>query len=185
MDQKTNNNGNRDARYRLFLKLFRENEDYLFGFVMKLLPNFAIAEDIMQETMMIMWQKFDDFQEGTNFIAWAKQIARYKVVEYIRKNKRRSMVHFSDNAVEELASQEPTIASQNTYFEALHNCIDKLKDRNRKIIRLRYTREMKIKEVAELMDMTHNALSKHMARIHHRLKKCIDRTLHAWDITNG
>ena len=185
MDENANKNKNKDTRYRLFLKLFRENEGYLFGFIMKLLPNFAIAEDIMQETMMIMWQKFDDFQEGTSFIAWAKQIARYKVVEYVRKSKRRSMVHFSDNTVEELANQEPTIASQNTYFEAMHNCIDKLKNRNREIIQLRYTRNMKIKEVAELMDMTSNALSKHMARIHYSLKKCIDRTLHAWDITNG
>ncbi len=185
MDQKTENQGSREDRYKLFLKLFRENEDVLFGFIMKLIPNYSVAEDVMQETMMVMWEKFDTFQEGTSFIAWAKQIARYKTIGHVRKSQRRSMVHFSDNVIEELANQEPSAASQNEYLEALQNCIHKLRDRSRKIIQLRYLKEMKVKDIASLMGLTHNALSKHMSRIHHSLKNCVERTLHAWDVTNG
>lgn len=185
MEEKKDNIRSSNNKYHLFLKLFRENENALFGFIMKLLPNFSIAEEVMQETITTMWEKFNGFQEGTCFIAWAKQVARYKVMEYIKKKRGSRIVHFSDRVMDEIILKKPVASSQNVYFEAMHNCVDKLQDRNREIVRLRYTKEMKVKEIAQLMNTTSNALSKHMARIHHQLKKCIDQTLHAWDLTNG
>lgn len=185
MSQEINNSNANDPRYDLFLKLFMKNQGELFGFIMKLLPNYSVAEDIMQETMTTAWQKFVSFEEGTNYIAWVKRIARYKVMGYIGKSKSHSIVHFSDDVLEELANQEPAIVSQNIYFEALHGCVGKLKGHSREIVRLRYAKNMKVKEIAVHLDTTCNALSQHMSRVHYSLKKCIERTMRAWDITNG
>ena len=185
MSKEINNNNINNAKYALFLKLFMKNQSNLFGFILRLIPNFSIAEDIMQETMMTVWQKFASFEEGTDFLSWAKQIARYKVMGYIDKSKSHSMVHLSDDVLEELANQESTIISQNTYFEALHACVDRLKGHSRKIVRLRYAKNMKVKEIAVQLNTTCNTLSQHMSRVHHSLKKCIERTLRAWDLTNG
>ena len=185
MERQNYNLSANDLRYSLFLKLFMKNQGELFGFIMKLLPNFSVAEDIMQDTMMTTWEKFASFEEGTDFTAWAKQIARYKVMGYIRKNKNQSMVHFCDDVLEDLANREPAHASQSTYFEALHGCVDKLNGHSREIVRLRYAKNMKVKEIAERLDTTCNALSKHMSRVHHSLKNCIERTMRAWDLTNG
>ena len=103
MSKEINNNNTNNAKYALFLKLFMKNQSNIFGFILRLIPNFSIAEDIMQETMMTVWQKFASFEQGTDFLSWAKQIARYKVMGYIDKSKSHSMVHFSDNVLEELA----------------------------------------------------------------------------------
>ena len=56
-----------DSRYEDFLTLFRSNESRIFGFILAFLPNFAKAEDILQETMIVMWRKFNEFQKDTNF----------------------------------------------------------------------------------------------------------------------
>ena len=40
------------------------------------------AEDVLQEANLVLWRKFDQYQEGTNFFAWACQIIRYEVLKY-------------------------------------------------------------------------------------------------------
>jgi RNA polymerase sigma-70 factor (ECF subfamily) len=185
MNSKKTRNGHEESRYSLFLKLYRQNESALFGFIVKLIPNFSVAEDIMQETLVVMWDKFDTFQEGTSFLAWSKQIARYKVMNFIRKDKDIEVVHFSEYLTDKIAEMDDGISCYETYYEAMHRCVDKLKESNKKIIHLRYIKSMKIKDIAGILGATSNTLSKQMARIHYMLRKCIDRTMQAWDLTNG
>ncbi len=47
-----------------FMRLFLENERRIFGFILTLLPHWADAEDVFQETAGVLWNKFDDFQSG-------------------------------------------------------------------------------------------------------------------------
>lgn len=173
-----------DHKYEYFLKLFMENQSKIYGFIMRLLPNYAIADDIMQDTLIIMWQKFPNFRQGSDFYAWSKQIVRFKVMDYIKNNKKRSMVNFSEDVIEKLSVEEYSNASQTVYDEALHNCIDKLKGSSRELIRMRYAGEMKIQQIAAKLDATYSSVAKQMSRIHHSLKKCVVKTLLAWDITN-
>lgn len=175
----------KESRYGLFLKLYRQNESALFGFIVKLIPNFSIAEDIMQEALVVMWDKFDTFQEGTSFLAWSKQIARYKVMNFIRKDKDIEVVHFSESLTDKIAEVDDGISCYDIYYEAMHKCVDKLKESNKKIVHLRYIKNMKVKDIARTMGATSNSLSKQVARIHYMLRKCIDRTMQAWDMTNG
>jgi RNA polymerase sigma-70 factor (ECF subfamily) len=173
-----------DQKYEYFLKLFMENQSKIYGFIMRLLPNYAVADDILQETLIIMWQKFPNFKQGTDFYAWAKQIIRFKVMSYIRRNQKRPMVNFSEEVIEKLSVQEYSHVSNNVYDEALHNCIDKLKGSSRELIRMRYVREMNIQQIATKLNATYSSVAKHMSRVHHSLKNCISKTLIAWDLDN-
>ena len=69
------------------------NEVRIFSHILKLVPNLADAEDIMQETAGIMWRKFDQFREDTNFVAWAIEIAHYRVLDYRRKKCGSAMIY--------------------------------------------------------------------------------------------
>jgi len=166
-----------NARYGLFLKLYRQNESVLFGFIMKLLPNFSVAEDIMQEVLIVMWEKFDTFREGTSFISWAKQIARYKVMNFIRKDAGSDVIHFDDNLIEQITRLDDDLPFQESYYESVHSCIDKLEESAKKVVHLRYTKNMRIGDIAESLGLTPNTLSQRMARIHFVLRRCIDRTM--------
>jgi RNA polymerase sigma-70 factor (ECF subfamily) len=171
------------TQYERFLQLFRRNEERIFGFILKLLPNFSIAEDIMQDTMMIMWRKFDDFEEGTCFAAWGMQIARYKVMEFHQQNKKHVVVRFNVEVLKQITADDSEGGSKNRYLEALHGCVNKLKEQNRRIVMLRYSKEMSSKQISQQMGVSANVVYKSIAKIHYLLQECVEKTLSAWDLT--
>src|ERR1022692_4743944 len=71
-----------------FIQLFTGHESRLRAYVLSLVPRWSDAEEIVQQCSVILWKKFDHFQSGTNFFAWACQIARLEVKDYRKKQKR-------------------------------------------------------------------------------------------------
>ena len=67
---------------------------YLYTFA--LLPNSADAEDVFQEANLVLWRKFDQYQTGTNFFAWACKVIRYEVLKYREKAPRAVTLLHSD-----------------------------------------------------------------------------------------
>jgi RNA polymerase sigma-70 factor, ECF subfamily len=171
------------TQYERFLQLFRRNEERIFGFILKLLPNFSLAEDIMQDTMMIMWRKFEEFEEGTCFAAWGMQIARYKVMEFHQQNKKHVVVHFNEEILKQLTTDDSGSGSKNRYMEALHGCVNKLKEQNQEIVMLRYSKEMSSKQISVQMGVSTNVVYKSIAKIHYLLQECVEKTLSAWELT--
>ncbi len=43
-------------------------------------------DDVLQDTLAVMWKKFDNFKIGTDFVAWGKTIARYKIMNHLKKS---------------------------------------------------------------------------------------------------
>ena len=170
-------NNNIENRYNQFLRLFMEHQGRLLGFILKLLPNYSAAEDILQETALVLWQKFDTYDVNSNYMAWAMQIAKNKVMDYGKKCKVRSIVHFDAEVVEDLAAEDVSNDVDHRYSEALHGCVEKLENKSKQIIRLRYIDRLKVKDIASQLSIQPNTLSKHMSRLHFLLRKCIEEKL--------
>ena len=58
-----------------FLKEFAPHHDRLFAYLFSLLPHRPDAEDVFQRTSLILWQKFDQWTPGSDFLAWACGLA--------------------------------------------------------------------------------------------------------------
>ncbi len=169
-------NSTNEERYSLFLKLFMEHQGRLLGHILRLMPDYTVAEDILQETALVLWQKFDTFEVDSSFMAWARQIAKNKVLDYIKKSKVRTIVQFDVEVIEALAAEEP-IANDNQYSLALQGCIERLEDKSKQLIRLRYIKRLKVKEIAGQLGLTPNTLSKYMSRVHCMLRRCIEEKM--------
>jgi RNA polymerase sigma-70 factor len=106
-----------------FMRLFLESERRVFGFILSLVPHWADAEDVLQETVAVMWRKFEEFEPNTDFLAWAVTVARFQVLCH-RKKQQRSRVRFSDQTLEALADR--LIAFNETSdrrLDALWHCL--------------------------------------------------------------
>src|SRR5262245_55170066 len=68
-------------------RLFLRHAGMLRGFILGLMPDRNRAEDVFQELFLTVTRKADDFESGTNFLAWARSIARLKVLEAFRGHK--------------------------------------------------------------------------------------------------
>jgi RNA polymerase sigma-70 factor (ECF subfamily) len=73
---------------RLFLSLFLQNQRRLYAYVLTLLPNRADADDVLQETCLVTWDKFDAGQPPADFLAWARRVAYHKVLDFYKKTHR-------------------------------------------------------------------------------------------------
>jgi RNA polymerase sigma-70 factor, ECF subfamily len=173
----SNDNRSEMSRGHSFLRLYQANERRVYGFILALVPDWSEADDLMQETTRVMWSKFDEFEPGTDFAAWALCIARYQVMNH-RKKKRAQKVQFSDQTVEAVAERLVSAPDNlNDIRDALQDCLTKLSERDRQLIQLRYELNATPRTVAERIGRGIDAVYKALNRIHVQLLHCIRRTL--------
>jgi RNA polymerase sigma-70 factor, ECF subfamily len=165
-------------RYDEFVDLFSGNARRIYGYVYTMLPRWADADDVFQETSRVLWQKFGEYESGTNFFAWARQVAHYQVL-FFRQRQQRSRVKFTDAFLDAVAA---TAHEQSDRLEseqrALAECMDKLKVRERDLILSRFAPEATTKSVAARLGMTTAAVYKSLSRIQATLLKCIEQAIH-------
>ncbi len=77
----------------------------LLAYILALHPNRSDAQDILQETNVVLWQKIGEFREGTNFKAWAFRVAYLQTLAHFKRHKRGNWLGFSSELVETLASE--------------------------------------------------------------------------------
>ena len=176
-------NNEESNRNEQFLKLLRQNEKKIYGYILAALPNQAIAEDIMQETIVVMWRKFSKYKSGTKFSTWGIVIARFLILEYLKK-KRQSIIQFSPEAIENIKEVYEDSDNSGDRVEALRKCIEKMPEAEKKIIKLRYMSgdNPTIKQVAQKMGKPIQGMYKHMSKLHYILQECVENTLAAWEM---
>ena len=162
-----------------FIKLFTKYQRRVFLFILSQVPNPVDAEEIHQEANVIIWRKFDRFELGTNFLAWACQIATYEVLKY-RERQRRDRHLFSDEFVRQVASDAIEQADElEQRRQHLAVCLSKLRNKDRELIQQRYSVGESGKSVAELIGRPINSVYQSLSRIRRTLLECVNRQVQA------
>ena len=160
-----------------FAALYSKCHLDLLRYVLTLLPNRHQAEDVVQETARLLWQKFEQYDPGRPFGPWARRFAYLEVLKFLKKQSVRGK-YFSEQLVEQLAeerlAQEEQLSAQR---EALAGCVQKLDGPSRELLMLRYDREITIQRLAEQQGKSANALYITIHRIRRGLLECVNRAL--------
>lgn len=165
-----------------FVSLLVPNQRRIQAFILMLVPNNSDAEDIYQEVLSEMWNKFDTFKLGTDFIAWAITIAKYKVLTF-RRNSRNSKMQFNSKIYEFLESAASSkISSLHEHLDVLKKCIQGLSKNERVLLKLRYENDMTFQKMSLRTGKHSSALHRIMAAVHSKLALCIRRTLRLEEI---
>jgi len=168
---------NDSSKTNEFLRLLMTNQRRIYAFILTLVPNHGDAEDLFQETVLLMWSKFDSFTRGTSFTAWGCAIARYQILSVRKKHATRGAL-FSQAAVELLHHESERFVEQtDSRMQALRHCIDKLSPKDYELIRLRYRDEVTTKSMADLMGRSVQSIYKRIVRIHDALLRCVRKAL--------
>ncbi len=168
-----------DRRYEEFVMLFARTEPALHSFVLSLVPNWADAEEILQQTSFILWRKFDQFEPGSSFRHWACQIARFEVLNF-RKKHRRDRHLFCDELFESLTAEAVEQTDlRDAERHALADCLTKLPENLRELVGRCYAEGATVRQVAEQLGRSANSVYKRLNRTRETLLKCIRRTLSA------
>jgi RNA polymerase sigma-70 factor (ECF subfamily) len=171
---------NSDAATEVYLRLLGQHERHLAAFVYSLVPRAADADDILQEVKLTMWRQFSAFQPGSNFLAWARQIAVHQILNYRRAEQRRPSLLVEESFIEAVASEIDRRAEElDRRSDALQLCLRKLSESHRKIIVWRYFDNCGIDEIASRSQRSADAVYQLLSRIRGMLNECVSRQLAA------
>ncbi len=157
--------------------LFVQHQPQIRGFIQSLVPDFAAADDILQECFLTVSEKALEFSLESNFPAWVRAIARYKILA-LHRDRRRGPLLLAEDVLDALmlAAPEPE-HSQTAHpaLEVLRDCLEKLAPAAREIIQLRYFAQHGPTEISRLRACSVNAVNVTLARAREALRLCVQR----------
>ena len=112
-----------------FIRLWAQHGQRVYAHLLTLTTNDADADEIYQDVAMTLWEKFDQFTPDTNFLAWARQVALYKVRNFRRLRHHQTILCSPEflEAVEQMTERETeTLDAQR---KALTDCLNYVVER--------------------------------------------------------
>lgn len=172
---------NDPQRLEAFIAEFGKAQRPLFLYVLSLTGHATDAEDILQDTNLVLWQKFDTFEPGTSFHAWASKVAYYQVLKW-REGKGRDAASLDPNVMKLLADDAQAMSeTADARRDALRGCLTKLRDADRELIEQRYAPGGSGRAIALQLGRPENSVYKSIGRIRAALLVCIEKTLNGED----
>ena len=162
------------AAQQRFLSLFLRSEREIFRYVAALVPNVTDAEDIVQQTALTLWEKFDAYDSIQPFTPWACRFALNKAKQWVER-RQRWLALLEGGLAEELAQRREALRPEiETRLKHLEGCLHKLPAEQRSIVEGYYYRRDNIEKLAEQSGRTVAAAYKTLQRIRHLLQSCIE-----------
>lgn len=149
-------------------QLFIRHQTKVRAVALALTGDFGVAEDVVQETFLTVTAKAGDFVPDTNFLAWACAIARLKVLERQRSDRR-----LSPQVIESLAASLPHEELSDERLTTLMGCLDNLPPKSRELVRLRYFAEHGPGEIAEILGRSVAGVNAALVKIRETLRECV------------
>ena len=163
-----------------FVHLLVEHQPRIFAFIRTMIPHRESAEDVYQNTCVVLWEKFDTFEQGTSFIHWAIEVARFEVLGHRRNHARDRLMfgeeHFNRLLIEAAAECEDTSEVR----AAVDHCLDDMSPENRQLLMDRYQPDANVAEIAESLDCPVQTIYTRLKRVRIALLRCVQATLKKW-----
>ena len=151
-----------------------ENRRRLQGFILALVHDVSATEDLLQEVSAVLWRKFDRFEEGTDFAAWAMAVARFQVLNWRRKQASLPLT-LDEETLVLLADEAVVVACEmDERSEALGVCLERLSERNSRLVTARYQEGRSTQEIAGAEECTARSIRHRLEKIHRFLLDCIE-----------
>ena len=160
-----------------FVRLFTQAQRSIYLFILPLVRTGADAEEVLQETNVVILSKWSQFEPGTNFIAWCRAIARLEVFRF-RRGRHHKLQLLGDDVIELLSHQiEEQPADLEQRRDALSECIQKLRESDQELLRKRYSAGSSRDQVADELGRPANSVYQSLGRVRRVLLECIRRRM--------
>lgn len=147
-----------------FDELLTRHQSRVFSYILHIVKNRDLAEDIFQETFVkaIMTIKQGRYSENGKFVAWITRIAHNLVIDYYRQEKSENTVSTDEDDTNLLNRKD--LCEDNIedamVVEQIHKdvkrIIDALPESQREVLVMRYYRNMSFKEIADTTNVSIN-----------------------------
>lgn len=166
---------NSTGRHDQFVKNWTRCEPRVFAYIYTLAPNWSDAQDILQETSVVLWNKLDEFVPGTDFVRWACRVAYFEVQKYRHRQHTQAKLlseSFLDFVADRMSESSDELQAM---MAALGPCVEKLKLSERQLVRDHFILGANVKDAAAQVGISVDAAYKSLQRIRRKLFECVRR----------
>jgi RNA polymerase sigma-70 factor (ECF subfamily) len=160
-----------------FISEVSRSQLHLHAFIMSIIWHPSDADDVLQETNLVLWRKADEFDPTRPFLPWAIRIAQFQCLAWL-KTRSRSKCRTSEALLESLVDEA---IEEAPHFDprriALSDCLHSLPPPHQKLLAERYEPDGSVNEIAERRGSTPKAVSEMLRRIRQRLLSCVEQKL--------
>ncbi|WP_395737720.1 sigma-70 family RNA polymerase sigma factor [Prosthecobacter sp.] len=157
--------------------LLTQHQEPLFRYIFSLVPGEADARDILQETSLALYRKFDQYDPARPFLPWAYRFA-YLQVQKHREKSARSPLLFSEDVIDLLSSERSHIEPQlDERLRLLDACLQKLTPQDQELVTSRYAQRQSAEEMMSRFSLTRRTLFRNLELLRQRLHECVTRQL--------
>ena len=157
----------------VFIREFTQSQRPLYLYILPLVGNTADADEVLQETNLVIWAKWQQFELGSNFLAWGRAIARLEVFRH-RRNRNRKLTFLDGNVLELVADRSESVNENlDVRQAALAKCLGQLRAKDRDLIRMRYAPGANGDKVAKTLGRPANSVYQSLGRIRRVLMECV------------
>jgi len=161
-----------------FVLLITRHQAAIYAYILTLHPNRVAAQDILQETNLVLCRKVSEFEPDTNFKAWAFRIAYWQTMAHLKRVQRSGIVTLEPEVLELVAQEaKDELGDFEDRHLALRSCLQKLPAGDASILLSHYQQNESLQEIAGRLGRTREAIKQVLLRIRRTLRTCIERQL--------
>ena len=164
-----------------FLKLYGDN---LFGYAMVRVKDAAIAEDLVQETLLKAFKAYDKFRGDSAVKTWLVSILRNEIANYFRKAQNRFQKTASDLETDDLSTLlHPEVSNsrfnnaieRDEFWSMIQSCFERVPDHLLHVFLAKFGEEKRTtEEICSEMGISASNFSVRMFRTRLLLRKCVE-----------
>lgn len=166
-----------------FLERVVGNQNRVYRFILTLVLDHAEADDLLQQTLLTLWEKRDQFDPSREFLPWAFSIARNHVRNYVKKCARRgNMVALDERHMERISELQSRSSDRSAdrsadCRNALEKCMQNLSPDHRSLVEHYYDGRESAAKIASRWNMSVDAFYKILQRSRKALFDCVRQTM--------
>jgi len=169
----------RDRDRHAFEELYRKYQTRLARFVGNLIRHPQIVEEVLDDTLMVVWERAADFKGESKLSTWIFAIAYRKAMKAIRRYDAPIEDHEAENRASHEASPEDTFG-QARLHRLLRDAMNELSPDHRGVVELTYFQDLSYREIAEIMNCPVDTVKTRMFYARRQLKLRLDGELPDW-----
>jgi RNA polymerase sigma-70 factor (ECF subfamily) len=133
--------------------LFARHNVRVYRFVLRLVGDTALAEDLVSEVFLEVWRKAARFEGRSQVSTWLLAIARYKAISQLRNRSVDQLDEQMAETIPDPADNSEEIIEKRDRGAVLRKCLKELSPAHREIIDLFYYHEQSMEEVARILQV--------------------------------
>lgn len=164
-------------KLHIFEILAREHEPMLMAYLLSLISDRQLAEDVAQETFLIAYRKIGSLKKTESFGAWLRGIARREALAAFRAQAREvpcepAMLEGIEDVFRSL-EQKQAAEGWEERFNLVEKCFQQLPDTLRAVCQLHYFDDQKAREIADQLKIGLSAVLKRLERARDAIRDCV------------